>query len=324
MTSTEVDRSLNLAVAYATDHVPLAASADTVAGVLAAMRGKRFDVASVVVVCDDHRVVGTMTVERLFSAPGDATIAEHMDTEPPIVAGNTDVEQAAWRAVHRSEPALVVVDADRRLLGVVPPHRLMAVLLAAHDQDLARLSGFLGTASTARKAAAEPVRRRLWHRLPWLLLGLVGAMLSAQVVGAFDETLQERVLLAFFIPAVVYMADAVGTQTETLVVRGLSVGVPIGRVAMRELITGIEIGVLLGALAMLVTWMVWGDAAVAGAVGLAFFAACSVATLVAMALPWLIARLGADPAYGSGPVATVVQDLLSIAIYLVIATAIVL
>lgn len=68
---------------------------------------------------------------------------------------------------------------------------------------------------------------------------------------------------------------------------------------------------------------VWGDAQVALALGLALFASCSVATLVAMSLPWAWAfqRSGADPAFGSGPLATVVQDLLSIGIYLVIATS---
>ena len=84
------------------------------------------------------------------------------------------------------------------------------------------------------------MRRRIWHRLPWLLVGLFGAMLSAVVVAAFETQLERNVLIAFFVPAVVYMADAVGTQTETLVVRGLSVGVPIGEVLKRELITGAD------------------------------------------------------------------------------------
>jgi magnesium transporter len=64
----------------------------------------------------------------------------------------------------------------------------------------------------------------------------------------------------------------------------------------------------------------WGDGGVAAAVALALFASCSIATLVAMALPWLFHRLGRDPAFGSGPLATVLQDLLSIVVYLAIAT----
>jgi magnesium transporter len=131
------------------------------------------------------------------------------------------------------------------------------------------------------------------------------------------------VILAFFLPGIVYLADAVGTQTETLVIRGLSVGVPIARVLRRETATGLAIGFALAAL--LLGFALWRfereDVAIAAA--LALFAACATATLVAMALPWLLHRLGRDPAFGSGPVATVIQDLLSITAYLAIATAVV-
>jgi magnesium transporter len=77
------------------------------------------------------------------------------------------------------------------------------------------------------------VARRLWHRLPWLGLGLLGAMASAVIVGSFEDEIKTQVLLAFFLPAVVYMADAVGTQTETLVIRGMALGIPVGRVFAR-------------------------------------------------------------------------------------------
>jgi magnesium transporter len=112
-------------------------------------------------------------------------------------------------------------------VGLVPPHRIVAVLLTEHDEDVARLGGCLASTENARQAAEEDVGRRLWHRLPWLLVGLAGAMASAAIVGAFEEQLEDNVLLAVFVPGVVYMADAVGTQTEALVIRGLSVGVSI-------------------------------------------------------------------------------------------------
>lgn len=117
----------------------------------------------------------------------------------------------------------------------------------------------------------------------------------------------------------VYLADAVGTQTEALVIRGLSVGVSIGSVVRRELFTGLFVGVALALVFFPVALWRWGQADVALAVALSLLAACSVATVVAMALPWLFHRLGSDPAYGSGPLATVLQDLLSIWLYFVIA-----
>jgi magnesium transporter len=120
------------------------------------------------------------------------------------------------------------------------------------------------------------------------------------------------------VPGVVYLADAVGTQTEALVIRGLSVGVPIGRVARRELLTGLLVGVALALAFFPAAWLLWGQSNVAFAVALSLMAACSIATMVAMALPWLFHRLGSDPAFGSGPLATVIQDLLSIVLYFVI------
>jgi magnesium transporter len=121
----------------------------------------------------------------------------------------------------------------------------------------------------------------------------------------------------------VYLADAVGTQTETIVVRGLSLGVPIGRMLARELLTGLAIGAALAVIAGPLVWWRWGDTGVALSVGLSVLAACSTATVAALALPRLFEMVGLDPAFGSGPLATVVQDVLSIWIYLSITTLVV-
>jgi magnesium transporter len=224
--------------------------------------------------------------------------------------------------VNRGESSIAVVDADGRFVGLIPPHRMLAVLLAEHDEDLARLGGYLAGTAQARRAAEERVTRRLWHRLPWLLIGLLGAMASAVIVGAFEAQLDKKVLLAFFVPGVVYMADAVGTQTEAVVIRGLSVGVKLGPIVGRELITGLMIGLAIGVAFFPFALAVWDDARAAAAVSLALLASCSIATILAMALPWTFQRFGTDPAFGSGPLATVVQDLVSIAVYLAIATLI--
>jgi magnesium transporter len=147
-------------------------------------------------------------------------------------------------------------------------------------------------------------------------------MASAVIVGSFEAQLDEKVLLAFFVPAVVYMADAVGTQTETVLIRGMSTNINMGRVIRREMLTGVLLGIFIGLAFFPFALLGWGDADVALAVGLALAASCSIATTVATILPRLLSRLGADPAYGSGPLATIIQDLLSIAVYLAIATPI--
>ncbi|MBG6191847.1 Mg/Co/Ni transporter MgtE [Arthrobacter sp. CAN_A212] len=164
---------------------------------------------------------------------------------------------------------------------------------------------------------------RLWHRLPWLIVGLIGALIAAGVVGNFEADLAEHVLIAFFVPGVVYLADAIGTQTEALVIRGLSLGVGIRRIAGREIATGVILGVLLGGVSLIVVGLIWQDWQVAVSVAVSLLAAASIATIIALVLPWIISRFGKDPAFGSGPLATVIQDILTVTIYLATASALV-
>lgn len=273
-------------------------------------------------VAGSHRLLGLIPVEKVLGAAPDEVAHDLMDPDPPVVAPGLDQERAAWKAAHHGESSLAVVDGDGRFLGLVPPARLLAVLLDAHDRDLTRLGGFLRSSATARHAMDEPVPARLWHRLPWLALGLAGSAGAAVLVRGFESQLSSDVALAFFIPGIVYMADAVGTQTEALVIRGLSVGVPIRRVYRLEILTGLVVGLLLGSVTLPAVWLVLGSLGLAVTVSLSLVGACAVATVVAMSLPWVLARLGRDPAFGSGPLATVVQDLLSLVIYFLVATAV--
>jgi magnesium transporter len=302
--------------------VPVFGSSVTVGEAFDSIRGRTYESAAVVVLCDDGYMRGMVPVERLFAARDDTRLIDVAETDPPVVGPGVDQEVAAWRAVRDGESSLAVVDEDDRFVGLIPPSALLEVLLQEHDEDMARMGGYLKSSSLARNAAEEPVARRFVHRMPWLLVGLVGAMLSIGIVSAFEERLESNVALAFFIPAVVYIADAVGTQTEALVIRALAVDVPVRRLVRREAITGLYIGVAL-AVAIFPYSLLYGDASIAGTVALSMLAASSVATVLAMGLPWLLNRLGSDPAFGSGPVATIAQDLVSILLYFVIATALV-
>jgi magnesium transporter len=101
------------------------------------------------------------------------------------------------------------------------------------------------------------------------------------------------------------------------------VGVPIARVFRLESLTGLLVGLVLAGASLPAVWLVLGSPELAVTVAIALLAACTVATVVAMALPWLVARLGHDPAFGSGPLATVIQDLLSLVIYFAVAGVII-
>ena len=311
--------SFETAAQHATRQIPLAHPGQRVRDLREGLVGRRFESASHIVVNDDGRFCGVVTIEDALAASDDAIVASIMDAGAPIVAPGMDQEVAASRAVRHQESALCVVDGDGRFVGIIPPVRLIEVLLSEHEEDLSRLGGFLRESSIARRTSEEPVRRRFRHRIPWLLLGLGGALLAADVVGWFEASRQLNILLAFFIPGIVYLADAVGTQTETIVVRGLSLGVPMRTMVPRELLAGLSIGAALAIIAGPVVWWRWSDPDVAFSVGLSVFAACSTATVAAMVLPAAFDAAGLDPAFGSGPLATVVQDLLSIWVYLMIA-----
>ncbi|HEX4953850.1 MAG TPA: magnesium transporter [Thermoanaerobaculia bacterium] len=308
---------------HASLQVPVVAPSSSAGELRAWLAGRSFECVSHLAVCEHERFVGLLRIEDLLAAPESATARELMDADPPVVAPGLDQEVVAWKAVRHRESALAVVDGEGRFHGLIPPHRLLEVLLSEHEEDLTRLGGFLKSTEEARATSEEPVPRRFRHRLPWLLVGLAGALVAADLVGSFESQLADQVMLAFFIPGIVYLADAVGTQTETVVVRGLSVGVSVRRMLRRELLAGLAIGLALAAAAFpLLLWR-WGETDLALGVSLALFAACSTATIAAMALPALLDALHLDPAFGAGPLATVIQDLLSILIYFAIVTAVV-
>jgi len=317
------DSVLGTAAAHATRSVPVARPDERVDDFLARVRGQQFSSAAVTAVCVDDRVVGLVTVERLWASPPDAVVADVMDPDPPIIAGHQNQEEVLWEALGHDEPGLAVIDGDGSWAGLIAPQQLISVLLEERDEDFARLAGYRSSTDSARSASEEPVLRRLWHRLPWPLIGTIGAMVAAGVVNLFEQQLRQQLLIAFFIPGIVYLADAVGTQTEALVIRGMSIGVTIRSVALRELATGFLIGMLIAVVLYPITLLLWGNSAVSLAVSIALLAACTISTWIAMALPWLLSWFRLDPAFGSGPLATIIQDILSILTYLLVTDAIV-
>ena len=312
------------ALAYATRRIPLASPLEPAADVLGRLRAPHaYESISEVAVVDEERLIGVIRLEDLVVSAAQTPVSEIMDPDPPSIRPGADQERAAAKAVQHQECSLAVIDESGSFLGLIPPYRMLSVLLDEHREDLARLSGYLRQSARARGASEEQLLRRFWHRFPWLLVGLAAAMAAAAMVAAFEQGLATHLELAFFVPGVVYIADAIGTQTETLVVRGLSVGVSVEAVMRRELITGIALGAVLGAIAYPVV-AIWLDPEIALTVSASLLAASTVATGVAMALPWLFSILDIDPAFGSGPLATVIQDLLSLAIYFGFGTLIVL
>jgi len=290
---------------------------ETVAGTLTRLAvEKPASVELICVVDGKGRLLGAFPGGRLFTLGGAVTLREAMDPAFPRVGAEVDQEHAASLALHHGVDALPVVDREGRLLGVMPSQALLQVLRREHVEDLHRLAGIRRETAQARHAIEDPPMRGARHRLPWLLVGLVGGAVATAAMAGFEATLEKMVAVAFFVPALVYLADAIGTQSEAIAVRGLSLTrTGIGHLLFRELRTGMLIGAALGSLAFVPILLAFGDARLAGAVSISILVAGSIASAIGIGLPWLFARLGLDPAYGSGPVATVIQDILSIVVY---------
>jgi magnesium transporter len=307
-------------------HAVLAYPSDTAEIVLARIRQLRRTTWDLVCVIDrNERLLGTLTAAELLALPGTAELGPVARRDHVRVLPGTDQEKMASIALHHGVAALPVVDETGRLVGVVGPTQLMNILRREHVEDLHRLAGITRESDHAREAIEEPPMRRVRHRLPWLVVGLGGSMVATFVVARFESALTAKPALAFFVPGLVYLADAIGTQSEAVAVRGLSLShAGLARLLGGELRTGALIGLVLALLALPMVWLVFGEFRLAAAVTLALAGASMVASVLGLLLPWLLARVGTDPAYGSGPLATIVQDVLSLLIYFACVSVIVL
>jgi magnesium transporter len=298
------------------DAVLRAAAGETPADLRCRLRHAPLAAAPLLCVTDEQgRLIGTLEAAALLALPDDAPLGPACRRDAPRVGPGMDQERMASEALHHGVSALPVVDADGRLLGIVGPMTLMAVLRREHVEDLHRLAGIRREEAHARRALEDPPLRRVRHRLPWLLVGLAGSGVAALLMSRFEHALAALPALAFFVPGLVYVADAIGTQSEAVAVRGLS----LSHAGLRSLIggelrTGLLLGLVLALLAGPLVWLAFGrDLALA--VALALTAASTLAAMLGLLLPWSIARLGLDPAYGSGPLATIIQDVLTLLVY---------
>lgn len=289
---------------------------DTAATVWAALANQPLEDSELLCVVDEHqRLLGHVRFTELFALPPDSAVGEAMHA-PLAVSAGEDQEKVASFALHHNLNSVPVIDSGGRLLGVVPTHALMQILRHEHVEDIHRLSGLQRETAHARSVLDMPPMQRARQRLPWLLFGLLGSVIATFIVSRLEAELEKQLALAFFIPGLVYMADAIGTQTEAVVVRGLSLTrVAMGKLLFGEIRTGLMIGLVLGAMTFPAVWLTFGEVRLAFAVAGALLVSGGLATSLGLLLPWLLMRFRQDPAFGSGPLATVVQDVLTLLVY---------
>jgi magnesium transporter len=245
-----------------------------------------------------------------------------MATELVTVRPHADQERVVHLALAHTLKAVPVVDKNGAFLGAVLSDTLLQTLYREVSEDMLRLAGIKRSEAMFDNVLKIPLGRSLEHRLPWLLLGLLGGLLAAGIIGRFEHTLAQNLVLAAFIPLMVYMADAVGTQMEAFVIRDLAVNPGLNFLAylLRHLLVTVLIGIIASILLAAISWFLYGGVKIGLVLGLALFFGISSSVLTGLCIPYMFGRLRLDPANASGPVATIIQDLLSVTIFFLIAS----
>lgn len=310
---------------YMVTGIPRATTSTPVDTVIQSLQGHKYDCADTIFVTDaDGHLEGIVRIGELF-ARAKSRIGDIMEPEHEGVYPDDDQEQIAVLAMRLNMIAIPVVDRNNRLIGAVPPEALFRILRAEHMEDLQRFAGIVAHEEGPHVALEASLYDRFRRRLPWLVFGLFASSVITFLMTGFEHTLSANVAVAFFVPALIYIAGAIGTQAVSVAVRGLSSDhVSIGRLLRDELIIGLSIGLTLGTIAFVSVLIFFDDFALSLAVGLAVVGGGAVSAVVGFGLPWIFQRLGSDPAMGSGPICTIVQDVASLSLYFVLVTALVI
>ncbi len=266
------------------------------------------------------RLVGTLSLGRLLLAKPGMPVSQIMAGE--VISVPTDMDQEEVAAVVRKYDlvAVPVVDAEGRLVGSISVDDVVDVIQAEATEDVARLAG-----TTDAELGEESVLRVSTIRLPWLVIGLLGGIVSAALMSRFEHSLQTVLALAFFVPVITAMGGNVGMQSSAIVVRGLALGqfdiLDVPRRLSREFAIALVNGIICGTLLSIVAALWRNDPRLGLVVGVSMASSMIVAAMTGTFFPILLKRFRIDPALAGGPFITISNDILNLLIYFSVAHA---
>ena len=275
---------------------------------------------TIFVVDKDRKLVGWVSLRRLALARPQQPVSELME-EAVSVDVLTDQEECARIVARYDLNELPVVDATGKLLGVIYADDLADVAEEEATEDMFRMAGMQG------ERTVGSLKHSLQTRLPWLTINLGTTFVAAAVVGLFESTISQLAVLAVFLPVVAGQGGIGGTQTLTLVVRGIALGEIGGRQAKRILIReailgalhGLYLAVLVGAVVLL--WERNGLLALV--LGVAMFGNMIIAGIVGAGVPLMLRALKQDPAVSSAVVVTTATDVFGFLLFLGLASVVI-
>ena len=273
------------------------------------------------VIDDDNILVGVISLRDLVTTPQNTRLKDMMIRSLQSVRPETDQEEVARIVTQYNYLAVPVADKDGQLLGIVTVDEIVDVIREEATEDFFQMAGAGKDREILMKSSWDNAR----SRLPWLFASWIGGVCAAAIIGFFDNTIQNTLALAAFIPVIIGMGGNIGTQTSTLVVRGLATGrVNVGNnltIILKEIRVGIILGVLYGLMLGLFAIIRFVDISpyLGLVVGLGIASSMLIATAFGSLVPLLLQRLDVDPAIATGPFVTTSIDILGVSLYLGIA-----
>jgi magnesium transporter len=271
------------------------------------------------VVDDPEVLVGVISLKDLVLEPSDRMVSEIMNREVISVDVNTDQEEVVRLVKKYDLVNIPVVDEAHRLVGRITHDDIIDVIEEEVDEDISLMAGVID-----EEIAEESALRISRARLPWLLAGLFGGILAAVVINKFESSLEKIIALSFFFPVIMAMGGNTGTQAATIVVRGLATGdislVNIWKRLRMELRVAVVNGIICGAVLGLIVGFWLSDYGLGSIVALSAVLIILSSGFIGSAVPLLLKRSNVDPALGTGPFVTTLNDVLSLIIYLGLVT----
>ena len=273
------------------------------------------------VVDAQHRLQGVLSLRDLIVAEDSERIESIMQTNYITAGVDEDQEEVAEIIKKYDLIALPVITAQGLLAGIVTVDDVLDVVQIETEEDF----GELGTTRGAMDHNLT-ILQSAKKRGPWIILLMLFGMITANIIGAFENTLEAVVLLSAFIPLIMDSAGNTGTQALTVAVRNLALG-KIGpgsviKTLWRELGTGFLLGLGCSALLLIIIPLLYpsGDIMLAVIVSLTLIITLSLSAVVGAVIPMVIKKLKIDPAVASGPFITTINDIMGLLIYFTIAT----
>ncbi len=264
------------------------------------------------------RLIGVVSLRDLLAGDDEDLVQNVMVKKVITVFQDTDQEEAAKILETYDLLALPVVDHYHRLLGIVTFDDIIDVIREEQTEDIYKMSAVAASRATYLESSVLSLVRR---RVPWLIVLLLAATITTNVIAGYRHVLEAAVVLAFFIPIVTGTGGNSGTQSATLMIRGLATGElrfnDLGRIMGKEVLIGMLIGVCLGALTIVRAMLLPPEIGFleALAVGTAMCFVVIVASLIGALAPLIISRLGFDPAVMAGPLMATLIDVSGLTIY---------